>query len=146
MSIEIERKFLVQNDSYKTLSYKQLHIRQGYLTRRVEGTVRIRIVDTEARLTVKGKSAGASRLEFEYSIPYEDGLQMLGLCEGSIIEKTRYLVRHGSHTWEVDEFHGHQQGLTIAEIELCNDNETFSLPDFVSTEVTGDPAYYNSSL
>lgn len=147
MAKEIERKFLVTDTSYRQMSAVRHAIRQGYLSVRKESTVRVRIKDDAAFITVKGITTGATRDEWEYPIPTKDAEDMLiGLSCGKIIDKTRFIVHHEGHTWEVDEFHGCHDGLVIAEIELESENETFSLPGFVGKEVTGDAAYYNSSL
>ncbi|MCM1319012.1 MAG: CYTH domain-containing protein [Muribaculaceae bacterium] len=146
MALEIERKFLVINDEYKSMARAKYNIRQGYLTRRPEGIVRIRVKDDHAYLTVKGKNSGETRLEFEYEIPYADGEQMLALCEGPNLHKTRYIVDYKGFTWEVDQFHGDKVGLVIAEVELHDISEKPAHPGFIGTEVTGDPRYYNSNL
>ncbi len=146
MAFEIEHKYLVINDDYKALSYDSHHIIQGYLSREPERTVRVRIKDDDAFLTVKGKTFGSSRLEFEYQIPKEDGIKMLELCTQPILEKKRYIVPFNGHIWEVDEFMGDKKGLVIAEIELKSEDETYTIPGFVGENVTGDTKYYNSSL
>ncbi len=147
---EIERKFLVLDDSYKSLSYAHSHIRQGYICSERGRTVRIRIRDEKAFITIKGPSldGGLSRYEFEQEIPLVDAEQLMTLCEPGIIDKTRYLVKadDGIHTWEVDEFHGDNDGLIMAEIELGSEDEAFSKPDFIGKEVTGDRRYYNSHM
>jgi len=146
--LEIERKFLVVDDSYKQLSYGSFHIVQGYICSERGRTVRVRIRDERAYLTIKGPSenGGLSRYEFEREIPLEDGRQMMQLCEPGIIDKTRWLVKSGNHTFEVDEFHGANEGLVVAEVELAYENEPFKKPDFIGKEVTGDRRYYNSQL
>lgn len=148
MSLEIERKFLVLNDSYKQQSFSHTHIQQGYITSEPGRTVRVRIRDTHAYLTIKGPSldGGLSRYEFEQEIPLSDARQLLLLCEPVIIDKTRWLVRHADHIFEVDEFDAENKGLVIAEVELHTTDETVLLPDFIGTEVTGDRRYYNSQL
>lgn len=146
MALEIEHKYLVISDEYRTMSYDRVRIRQGYLNRRPEGTVRVRIKGTKAYLTVKGRTSGDTRLEFEYEVPVHEAEQMLQMCEGTVIDKTRYLVKYEGHTWEVDEFHGLRQGLVVAEIELDASRHDYLLPPFVGKEVTGDPRYYNSNL
>lgn len=148
MSLEIERKFLVLNDSYKQQSFSHTHIQQGYITSEPGRTVRVRIRDTRAYLTIKGPSldGGLSRYEFEQEIPLSDARQLLLLCEPVIIDKTRWLVRHADHIFEVDEFYAENKGLVIAEVELHTTDETVLLPDFIGTEVTGDRRYYNSQL
>lgn len=146
MAIEIEHKYLVKDSGYKVMSLSNSHIRQGYLGRRPEGTVRVRIKDTKAYLTIKGLTTGDSRIELEYEVPLTDAEQMLDMCEGTVIDKTRYFVPYAGHTWEIDEFHGIYEGLTIAEIELPKSTHDYPLPPFVGKEVTGDPTYYNSNL
>lgn len=146
MGVEIERKFLIDETKLPTLK-NGYTIKQGYIQTVDHTTVRIRIRDKEAFLTIKGKSQGASRLEFEYPIPLSDAKEMLtNLCHASRVEKTRYLVEHGGHTWEVDIFEGSNQGLIIAEIELESEDEDFSLPEWVSEEVTQDKRYFNVNL
>ena len=146
MGVEIERKFLVNETLLPELT-NGYTIMQGYIQTVDHTTVRIRIRDKEAFLTIKGKSQGASRLEFEYPIPLNDAQEMLtNLCHTSLIEKTRYLVEHEGHTWEVDLFDGSNKGLIIAEIELESEDEEFSLPAWVTKEVTDDVRYFNSNL
>ncbi len=146
--LEIERKFLVVDDSYKRLSYGSFHIVQGYICSERGRTVRVRIRDDRAYLTIKGPSenGGLTRYEFEREIPLEDGQQMMQLCEPGIIDKTRWLVKSGNHTFEVDEFHGDNEGLVVAEVELAYEDEPFKKPHFIGKEVTGDRRYYNSQL
>ncbi|GIT99385.1 CYTH domain-containing protein [Sulfurovum sp. TSL1] len=146
MGVEIERKFLVDETKLPTLN-NGYTIKQGYIQTVDQTTVRIRIRDTEAFLTIKGKSEGATRLEFEYPIPLNDAQEMLtNLCHASLVEKTRYLVAHEGHTWEVDIFEGSNQGLLIAEIELESEEEVFSLPEWTAKEVTEDVRYFNANL
>lgn len=144
--LEIEHKYLVINDSYKNIAKSHREIHQGYLNRKPERTVRVRTVGQSGYLTVKGKNSGDTRLEFEYEIPLEDALKMLGLCEPGIIVKTRYIVDFGGMTWEVDEYHGDREGLVVAEIELPYTGYKYELPPFVGENVTGNPLYYNSNL
>jgi CYTH domain-containing protein len=149
MAQEIERKFLVLDDSFKHEAYHSYHIRQGYLTSGGGRSVRVRIRDREAFITIKGPSmdGGLSRYEFEQNIPLDDARYMLqNLCEPGIIDKHRWLVRSGDHTFEVDEFHGDNEGLVVAEVELREANEPFEKPHFIGREVTGDRRYYNSQL
>ncbi len=108
--------------------------------------MRVRTKGEKGYLTVKGKTIGASRLEFEYEIPFDDALEMLTICEGTILSKTRYHVPFEGFVWEVDEFHGNREGLVTAEIELPEENTEYSLPPFIGENVTGNPAYYNSNL
>ena len=145
---EIERKFLVLDDSYKSLSYAHSHIQQGYICSERGRTVRIRIRDTRAYITIKGPSlnGGLSRYEFEQEIPLDDAQQLMQLCEPGIIDKTRWLVKSDRHTFEVDEFHGDNDGLVMAEVELENEQDTPKIPHFIGKEVTGDRRYYNSQL
>lgn len=148
MALEIERKFLVLDDSYKHEAFSKSHIVQGYICSERGRTVRVRIRDNRAYLTIKGPSenGGLSRYEFEREIPLEDGKQMMQLCEPGIIDKTRWLVKIDEHTFEVDEFHGDHQNLVIAEVELKDINENPKIPHFIGKEVTGIRCYYNSQL
>jgi adenylate cyclase len=146
MGLEIERKFLVIGTAWQTLAAGAL-TRQGYLSSAAERTVRVRIAGDQGFLTVKGKSRGLSRAEFEYAIPVEDAAAMLdGLCEKPLIEKTRYRVPFGAHTWEVDEFHGANAGLVVAEVELASADDEPALPPWVGQEVSLDPRYFNANL
>ena len=146
MGLEIERKFLVIGTAWQTLAAGAL-TRQGYLSSAAERTVRVRIAGDQGFLTVKGKSRGLSRAEFEYAIPVEDAAAMLdGLCEKPLIEKTRYRVPFGAHTWEVDEFHGANAGLVVAEVELASADEEPALPPWVGREVSQDARYFNANL
>ena len=146
MGVEIEKKFLVRDDSFKRMAECCCRIRQGYLCREPERTVRIRIRDGKGFLTVKGKNQGAARLEFEYEIPVSDAEEMLKLCAGKILDKTRYIVNYKGYTWEIDEFYNLDKPLTVAEIELPSVNAEFEIPLFIGEDVTGDPRYYNSML
>ncbi|MCM1504463.1 MAG: CYTH domain-containing protein [Muribaculum sp.] len=147
MAKEIERKFLVRNDSFKALASDAVRIRQGYLSTDKRAVVRVRIKGEQAFLTVKGENVGAVRDEWEYSIPKNDATDMLSrLSVGVVVDKTRYIVEFGGNVWEIDEFHSPVKGLTVAEIELRNDNQSFAIPPFVGEEVTGDPRYYNSNI
>ena len=147
MAKEIERKFLVKNSTFRELSTTATRIKQGYLSRLPEATVRVRIAGNKAFLTVKGKNHGCVRDEWEYAVPVADAEAMLDRCaQGSVISKTRYIVPDGTYNWEVDEFHGPHEGLVVAEIELPHAEATFDRPDFIGEEVTGNPAYYNSNL
>lgn len=147
MATEIEHKFLVTDDSFKALASCHHEIKQGFLSRDMERTVRVRILDENAFITIKGKGdAGAAHPEFEYEIPIEDARQLMVICQPPIIEKTRYIVMHEGNRWEVDEFHGAMQGLTLAELEVPSEDYRFPLPPFVGREVTGDPRYYNSQM
>lgn len=145
MGQEIERKFLVRDNSWKTSN--GIKIRQGYLRNEIEGTVRVRTKGGRGFLTVKGRSEGISRLEFEYEIPVDDANQILDeLCVKPLIEKIRYEVGFGGFTWEVDEFLGENAGLVVAEIELEAEAQAFPKPDWLGQEVSGDHRYKNASL
>ena len=148
MAQEIERKFLVLDDSFKHEAFSKSHIQQGYICSERGRTVRVRIRDERAYLTIKGPSmnGGLSRYEFEREIPFADAQQMMLFCEPGIIDKTRWLVKSGPHTFEVDEFHGENNGLVVAEVELSSEEEAFEKPHFIGKEVTGDRRYYNSQL
>lgn len=146
--LEIERKFLVLDDSYKLLAKSKSHIRQGYICSGRGRTVRVRLRDRRAYLTIKGPSldGGLSRYEFEKEITPDEASHLFVLCEPGAIDKVRYLVDYHGHTFEVDEFHGDNEGLVMAEVELASNDETFDKPDFIGYEVTGDRRFYNSSL
>lgn len=146
MAKEIERKFLVAGD-YKQTAVSSSHIVQGYIGRTPSLTFRIRLRDERGYLTVKGRTdeAGMSRDEWEYEIPAADARELLAHSDGSI-EKRRYMVPAGRHTFEVDEFFGANEGLTMAEVELSSPDETFERPAWLGDEVTGDKRYYNSQL
>ncbi|WP_405563223.1 CYTH domain-containing protein [Polaribacter sp. Asnod6-C07] len=148
MSLEIERKFLVINDEFKSEAYQKKTIKQGYLNSDKNRTVRIRIADDKAFLTIKGKtnSSGTTRFEWEKEIDKKEAEELLLLCEPSIIDKTRFLVKSEHHTYEVDEFYGDNDGLIVAEIELKSENEPFKKPNWLGKEVTGKVKYYNSSI
>ncbi len=147
MNKEIERKFLVKGD-FKGFAIKSYKIIQAYLSSDPERSVRVRIKGKEAYLTIKGISNknGTTRLEFEKLITIEEAKQLLEICEKGIINKTRYIIPAGKHFYEVDEFHDENKGLTIAEIELSNENESFDKPYWLAQEVTGDKRYYNVYL
>ena len=146
MAKEIERKFLVAGD-YKQAAVSSSHIVQGYIGRTPSLTFRIRLRDERGYLTVKGRTdkAGMSRDEWEYEIPAADARELLAHSDGSI-EKRRYMVPAGRHTFEVDEFFGANEGLTMAEVELSSPDEAFERPAWLGDEVTGDKRYYNSQL
>ncbi|WP_292245815.1 CYTH domain-containing protein [Mesonia sp.] len=146
--LEIERKFLVKNNSYKEEAYHSYTIQQGYLNSHPERTIRIRIKENEAFITIKGKSSksGLSRFEWEKKIDIAEAEQLLKLCEPGKIEKRRYLVKSGDHTFEVDEFFTENEGLIVAEVEMKTEEETVKLPNWLAEEVTGDQKYYNSAL
>jgi adenylate cyclase len=146
--IEIERKFIVKNQSFKEEIHTKSIVSQGYLSSNPERTVRVRIKNEKGYLTIKGISnkAGTSRYEWEKEIPLNEAVELFKLCEKGAIEKTRYEIKYGNHTYEVDEFHGDNEGLIIAEIELSSENEKFDKPNWLGDEVTGEQRYYNSNL
>ncbi|MDO4319209.1 MAG: CYTH domain-containing protein [Bacteroidales bacterium] len=147
MAKEIERKFLVTSDAYRTLSVSACEIRQGYLSRNPDATVRVRLMGDRGFLTVKSRNRGISRDEWEYEIPARDAVEMLDrLCDGPVLAKTRYIVPAESGDWEIDEFHGRLEGLVLAEIELPAADIPVIIPDYIGREVSGDPQYYNSNL
>ena len=148
MAQEIERKFLVKDDSYKALAHHSSRIAQGYICSMRGRTVRVRIRDDKGYLTIKGPSdaSGLGRYEWEKEIPLHEAQELMKLCEPGMIDKTRYLVRSGNHIFEVDEFYGENEGLTLAEVELSSADEAYEKPDFIDEEVTGDVKYYNSFL
>ncbi len=145
--MEIERKFLVKRGfDYRSRARVSYKIRQGYIPAKTV-SVRIRQRDDKAFLTIKSRiTHGFSRYEFEKQIEPSEAAELMKLCEGAFIEKTRYLIDVGKHTFEVDEFSGNNEGLVIAEVELGSEDEIFEKPDFIGREVTGDKRYYNSSL
>ena len=146
--MEIERKFLVTNNSFMNESFRNRRIIQGYLCSDAERTIRIRINEDKAFLTIKSASneRGWSRYEFEQPVPVSDANELLKLCLPDLIEKVRYDIKFGDHTWEVDVFQGENKGLIIAEIELTSEDETFDLPGWVGQEVSGNAGYYNAML
>ncbi len=147
MATEIERKFRVIGD-FKADAFESLRITQGYLCSVPERTVRVRIKGDKGYLTIKGigSESGASRYEWECEIPVSDVEDLLKMCEPGVIDKTRFLVQSGSHTFEVDEFYGDNNGLVVAEVELASEDETFKKPAWLGDEVTGEARYYNSML
>lgn len=149
MAMEIERKFLVRDDSYKELSSSHSRIVQGYICSERGRTVRVRLRGDQAFLTIKGpsKDGGLSRYEFEKEITPDEGLSLLSLCEGGVVDKVRWLVPlEDGHVLEVDEFRGLNAGLVMAEVELQSADDDFPRPAFLGEEVTGDRRYYNSQL
>lgn len=148
--MEIERKYLVTSDSYKQMAVARYHICQGYISREKTGTVRIRITDDKAYLTIKGKPAVGhfARYEWEKEIDVQEAKELMQLCQGTIIDKTRWIVPAAEDglKWEVDEFHGKHEGLTLAEIELTSEEQEVKKPDFVGEDVTSDPRYYNANM
>lgn len=145
MATEIERKFLVKNDSWRKAA-KGVAVRQGYLANEKACSVRVRAIGQDAFLTVKGAATGLSRPEFEYPIPAADAGAMLDSLCGNLVEKTRYTLKHGAHVWEIDEFQGANAGLVVAEIELGAEDEEFARPDWLGAEVSDDPRYLNARL
>jgi adenylate cyclase len=145
MATEIERKFLVKDESWRNGS-PGVRISQGYLARDADRTVRIRIGGERAWITIKGRSTGISRQEFEYEIPVEDARELLGMCLPSVIDKTRHEVPHAGQVWEVDVFHGENEGLVVAEVELEDEAASPEIPEWVGAEVSADARYFNSHL
>lgn len=147
MAQEIERKFLVVGE-FKAQAYAQSRIVQGYISSARGRTVRVRIREAKGYLTIKGASndSGTSRYEWEKELPLAEAEELMKLCESGVIDKTRYLIRSGVHTFEVDEFYGENEGLVVAEVELASEDEAFVKPHFIGREVTGDVRYYNSQL
>ncbi len=146
MGIEIERKFLVKNDSFKTNAESKRLYKQGYIEGSLNATVRVRIIEDKGYLTIKSKSVNFSRNEYEYEIPLVDAEEMLTNLCGNKVEKYRYIVWHDGNRWEVDEMLGENSGLLIAELELQSEDETFAFPDWLGEEVTHDYRYRNSYL
>jgi len=147
MGREIERKFLLSSDDWRSAARGSEHLRQGYLVAERGRSVRVRIAGERAALTIKGETQGATRPEFEYAIPVEDAEAMLdGLCLRPVIEKVRHRVEHDGHVWEIDEFGGEHEGLVVAELELDAESESFARPEWIGDEVTDDPRYYNANL
>ncbi len=143
---EVERKYIVKDESFKKISQSVLY-KQGYLSVNADAVVRIRVIGRRAYITIKGRGTGITRTEYEYEIPDSDANEMLDtLCQKPIIQKYRYKVPHEGFIWEVDEFIGENEGLVVAEIELEDEKQVFTEPDFVGAEVTHDARYYNSNL
>lgn len=146
MGTEIERKYLTRDDSWKAGAAGKVY-RQGYLSTEKDRNVRVRIIEEQGFLTIKGRSSGITRLELEYEIPLADARSLLDeLCLEPLIEKTRYKIEHAGLTWEVDEFAGDNAGLVVAEVELTTEDQAIELPSWVGEEVTDDPRYLNASL
>lgn len=145
MGTEIERKFLVRDPSILE-GRSGTRISQGYLSHDKNAVVRVRIRDADAFLTIKGVTRGVRRSEFEYPIPLDDARELLALCPAGHIDKTRHEITHGDHTWEVDLFHGDNEGLIVAEVELEDEGAEVTIPEWVGEEVSGDPRYFNSEL
>ena len=147
MAKEIERKYLVRDDSWRDHVHHEVRYEQGYLANTEQCSVRVRVGGDQAHVNIKSRTVGASRLEFEYPVPMEDARVMLReLCLRPIIEKTRYIVHHESRVWEVDVFDGDNAGLVVAEIELEDEAQTVPLPPWAGEEVTHDVRYYNTNL
>lgn len=147
MAKEIELKFLVKDNSFTKMATHSVAIRQAYLSRKIDSTVRLRVIGDKGKITVKGRNHGAVRNEWEYDIPVADADEMAQLLVGGWdIEKERYYVEFEGHTWEVDVFHGRHEGLVLAEVELPDPKTPLALPPFVGDDVTGNPAYYNSMM
>ncbi len=146
MAFEIERKFLVLDDSFKSMAKARIHIRQYYISTDADKTVRVRISNSKAWLTVKSRNIGSVRHEWEYEIPLKDAEEMMAICGECGLSKTRYLVEYDGLVWEIDEFEGELAPLVVAEVELSTESQAVTLPPFVGKEVTGDKRYYNSVL
>lgn len=148
--MEIERKYLVTSDCYKEMAVARYHIRQGYISREKTGTVRVRITNDKAYLTIKGKPVAGhfARYEWEKEIDVKEAEELMKLCQGTIIDKTRWIVpaMEEGLKWEVDEFHGKHEGLVVAEIELASEEQIVALPAFIGKDVTDDPQYYNANM
>lgn len=146
MGVEIEHKYLVKDSSYREMASGSYDIKQGYLSRDSERTVRIRTAGEKGFVTIKGITRDCSRLEYEYEIPLHDAEELLSMCVPPVICKRRHIVPFQGKRWEVDEFFGVLQPLVLAEIELRSEDESYERPPFVGENVTGNPAYYNSRL
>lgn len=147
MGVEIERKFLLASEAWRSEVRDRERMVQGYLAETDTCSIRVRVAGDRASINFKGLTIGARRSEFEFPVPVEDGREMLNLyCGGRLIDKTRHLVRHGHHDWEIDEFHGANAGLVVAEVELEDEAEVLDRPDWLGREVTDDPRYYNIRL
>lgn len=146
MPLEIERKFLVADETWRADVLKSQQIRQGYISRSGPLSARVRTIDGEAFLTIKSRAPGIAREEFEYPLPFADAETMLALCEKPLVEKTRHTVLHHNREWIIDEFTGEHAGLLLAECELHAPDEAIDLPVWTGAEVTDDPAYRNEAL
>jgi len=147
MPIEIERKFLLAGNGWRDEVVRSSRIRQGYLGTLDKASVRIRLQGESANINIKSATLGMRRMEYEYPIPLAEAEEMLDqLCQQPQVDKTRYIVEHGGHIWEIDEFHGDNAGLLVAEVELDSEDEVFEKPDWLGQEVTEDPRYYNVNL
>ncbi len=145
MGYEIERKFLITGSKWRSLGEKKKY-RQGYLSNCNQQTVRVRTVEDKGYLTIKGKSSGISRKEFEYEIPLQDAVELLKMCQETPIEKYRYIITFENFTWEVDEFLKDNKGLIVAEIELEQEDQLFTKPDWIGEEISHESKYYNAQL
>ena len=146
MAIEIERKFLIKEKPF-SIAKRSLKINQGYIINEKSKVIRVREKGDDCFLTIKGNNIGISRLEYDFPISKEDAKELIfHFCKTTLIEKTRHYIEHKGHTWEVDEFHGKNNGLIVAEIELESEDEKFEIPDWVGEEVTQDDRYYNMNL
>jgi len=148
MGLEIERKFLIQKKEFKKFCHKKKHIIQGFLNSNKNRIVRVRIIDNEGFITIKGISdkSGTTRFEWEKNIPLKEAKELMNLCEKGIIEKIRHYHTFGGNIFEIDEFLGTNEGLIVAEIELNDKSQDFLKPDYLGEEVTNDKKYYNSNL
>lgn len=147
MAVEIEHKFLLANDNWRSQVTHSSFFRQGYLTSDSNSSIRIRISGTHAWLNIKSATIGTQRHEYEYEIPLDDANEIIdNLCRKPVIEKTRHFVKFGQHTWEIDEFEGENAGLIVAEVELSESGEPFEKPDWAGKEVSHDVRYYNNNL
>ncbi len=145
MAQEIERKYLLKNEDWRQLPAHVWHMQQGYLSKQ-GNTVRIRIANDKAFLTVKSKSKGLSRLEFEYEVPVADAQHMMLICITPVVEKFRHCINYEGHVWEVDEFKGENEGLVVAEVEMRSEDEAVSIPTWIGSDVSDDKRYRNSRL
>ena len=147
MAVEIERKFLTASDAWRAAVERSVEIKQGYLSHGARASVRVRISGGRAQLGIKSSRDGIHRLEFEYPIPLDEAETLLAeVAEGPYIHKTRHYLHHGTHLWEIDEFHGDNAGLVVAEVELARADEPFERPSWLGREVSTDPRYFNSNL
>lgn len=147
MPIEIERKFLLRNNDWRNEVVRSSRIRQGYLGQIDKASVRIRVEGESANINVKSATLGMRRMEYEYAIPLDEAEEMLEqLCNTPQVDKTRFIVEHEKHLWEIDEFYGDNEGLLVAEVELDSEDEAFDKPQWLGEEVTADPRYYNVNL
>ena len=147
MPIEIERKFLIANTDWRNEVIRSSRIRQGYLGKLDKASVRIRVQGDKANINVKSATLDIRRMEYEYEIPLDEAIEMLDqLCAQPQIDKTRFIVEHGRHVWEIDEFYGDNEGLLVAEVELGSEDEVYEKPAWLGEEVTDDPRYYNVNL